>query len=171
MTEAFELARELQDSGIRITILQPARFAIAVEFWISMRRELRISDGELPSDWRERAVAYFRRRHAAGELQWFIAARGDEAVGSAAGFVRDGYPTDICTERRQGYVAGVYVQPQFRRRGLARALTSAAVGWLRSIRCGTIRLHAAERARPIYVSLGFQPSNEMVLQPSEADSC
>jgi GNAT superfamily N-acetyltransferase len=154
----------MQTEPFDIRAAMPDEFAIASEFWVAMRRELDMPDADLAPDWKARSVAYFTRRHAAGELQWFLAHDESKVVASASGFLLDGYPSEICTRRRVGYVAGVYVLPAWRRRGLARAVTEAAVDWLWSVGCRAVRLHAADEARPIYEALGFVPSNEMILE-------
>lgn len=154
----------MTESSVTISRAHPNEFGTASEFWIAMRRELEMPDADLGRDWKALAIAYFQRRHAARELQWFLARDGDKVVASAAGFLLDGYPSEICANRRVGYVAGVYVLPGWRRRGLARAVTVATVEWLWSIGCRAIRLHAAPEARPIYEELGFAPTNEMILE-------
>lgn len=150
-------------STVTIREADPSYFETASECWVAMRRELGMPDSDLAPDWKARSVDYFRRRHEAGELRWFFAFEGDRVVASAAGFLLDGYPRVIVTGRRAGYIAGVYVYPQWRRRGLARAVTQAAIDWLWSIGCRFIRLHAAENARPIYERMGFELSNELIL--------
>ncbi len=162
-------------SAITIRAADPSEFDIASEFWVSMRRELNMPDDDLAADWKARSVAYFRRRFAAGELCWFFACDGDTVVASGAGFLLDGYPSEICLRRRVGYVAGVFVDPAHRRRGLARAVTQACVDWLWRVGCRRVRLHAANNARAIYESMGFEPSNEMILErpasvPSDAQA-
>lgn len=154
----------MQPEAVAITSATPAEFDVASEFWVAMRRELEMPDADLASDWKARSIAYFTRRYEAGELQWFFARHVSQVVASAAGFLLDGYPREICLNRKVGYVAGVYVLPGWRRRGLARAVTQAAVDWLESIGCATVRLHAADDARPIYESMGFMSSNEMILR-------
>lgn len=153
-----------QSTDVEIKSVEPQHFDVAAEFWLAMRHELAMPDGDLPSDWKARAVAYFGRRYHAGELRWFFAWSDNKPVASAAGFLMDGYPSDICSLRRAGYVAGVFVDPEWRRRGLARAVTSAAVEWLKNLGCTSVRLHAANNARPIYESMGFIASNEMLLR-------
>jgi GNAT superfamily N-acetyltransferase len=152
------------ESSIIIRAADPSEFDIASEFWVSMRRELNMPDEDLAANWKTRSVDYFRRRYDAGELRWFLAYDGDTVVASAAGFLTDGYPSEICVNRRVGYVAGVFVKPRWRRRGLARAVTQAAVDWLWEIGCRVVRLHAANEARAIYEKMGFEPSNEMIIE-------
>jgi predicted GNAT family acetyltransferase len=58
----------------------------------------------------------------------------------------------------------VYVVPEQRRRGLATALTRAALDYLRGIGCTHALLHASPSGRPVYTGLGFQPTNELRLE-------
>lgn len=157
----------MPENPVTIRTADPREFDTASEFWVAMRRELDMPDADLAPDWKARAVAYFHRRYDAGELRWFLARDCNTVVASAAGFLLDGYPSAICTNRRVGYVAGVYVLPGWRRRGLARGITQAAVDWLWSIGCRIIRLHAADEARPIYEAMGFVASNEMIIERRE----
>lgn len=153
----------MPETPVVIKVASPEEFDVAAEFWVAMRRELHMPDGDLAPDWKARAVEYFERRAASGELRWFFACAGNTPVASAAGFLLDGYPAQICVNRRVGYIAGVYVQPRWRRRGLARAVTQAALDWLWEIGCRAVRLHSAENARGIYEAMGFEPSNEMIV--------
>jgi GNAT superfamily N-acetyltransferase len=154
----------MQTEAFDVRVASPDEFDVASDFWVAMRRELDMPDADLAPDWKVRSIAYFRRRHEAGELRWFLARDRGRVVASAAGFLLDGYPSEICVNRRVGYIAGVYVLPDCRRRGLARAVTVAAMDWLWSIGCRLVRLHAADEARPIYEALGFVPSNEMIIE-------
>lgn len=148
---------------IGISAATPEEFALAADFWLAMRREVGMGDRDLATDWKARSIAYCVRRHEAGELRWFFARDGGRAVASAVGFLLENYPA-ICLTSRTGYIAGVYVLPEYRERGLGRAVTQATLAWLRSLGCRRVRLHAADRARPMYEALGFGPSNEMIFE-------
>jgi GNAT superfamily N-acetyltransferase len=62
---------------------------------------------------------------------------------------------------RQGIILNVYVEPAFRRRGLARALVAAAIDWARTNQLAGLVLHASEAGRPLYAQMGFVATNEM----------
>jgi ribosomal protein S18 acetylase RimI-like enzyme len=61
------------------------------------------------------------------------------------------------------YLMSLYVEPPFRRRGIARHLVATMVEWSRAHGYRDIRLHASEQGRRLYESLGFRQTNEMRL--------
>jgi|SRR5579872_5548543 len=63
----------------------------------------------------------------------------------------------------RAYFLNVYTYPEFRKRGLARALTQKAIDWCRENQFKILWLHASNEGRPIYESLGFKATNEMKL--------
>lgn len=58
-------------------------------------------------------------------------------------------------------VVNVYTEPDWRGRGIARGLMQHLMQWAREEQFERVVLHASNAARPIYVSLGFQATNEM----------
>lgn len=75
------------------------------------------------------------------------------------------YPNVIKPELRKfGYIWHVFVLPEFKRRGLGRALTQAAIDHLRTIGCTTAVLNASDAGEPLYASMGFERGKEMRLK-------
>ena len=62
---------------------------------------------------------------------------------------------------REAYVLNVYVEPAHRRRGLARTLMQAILAWSADAGVGRVSLHASDEGRPLYLALGFAPTNEL----------
>jgi GNAT superfamily N-acetyltransferase len=62
-------------------------------------------------------------------------------------------------------LVNVYTEPQWRRRGIARALVVALMRWAADEGVDQLVLHASDAARPLYVSLGFAATNEMRWSP------
>jgi GNAT superfamily N-acetyltransferase len=58
-------------------------------------------------------------------------------------------------------LVNVYTEPQWRRRGIARALVVALMRWAADESFDQVVLHASDDGRPLYVSLGFAATNEM----------
>lgn len=61
-----------------------------------------------------------------------------------------------------GWIGAVGVRPAARRRGIARALTEAAVTWLAERGASTISLYATDLGRPLYERLGFVAEGDTV---------
>jgi len=61
-------------------------------------------------------------------------------------------------------ILNVYVEPEYRRRGIARQLMGVIIDWCRARGDLSIFLHASDKGRYLYSSMGFEPSNEMMLR-------
>lgn len=142
---------------------RPDELADAARHYLGMRREVGWDDGELDDDWETKFVATYERTARDGELRYFVAQADGALVGSALAFVRRSLSDGYLRTKPSGYLANVYVQRDHRRAGVARALTAAAIDWLRSLGCRIVRLQASETGRPLYESMGFTRSMEMEL--------
>ena len=60
----------------------------------------------------------------------------------------------------------VYTDPAWRGRGIARALMKTMMGWAAEQGFDRLVLHASDAGRPLYLSLGFEATNEMRWTPS-----
>jgi len=61
-------------------------------------------------------------------------------------------------------ILNVYVEPAYRRRGIARRLMEVMVDWCRARGFASVYLHASDEGRPLYTSMGFEPTPEMNLR-------
>lgn len=66
-------------------------------------------------------------------------------------------------QSERGYVLNVYVEPEYRRRGLARRLMAEAVAEAKRRGLRFMILHATDQGRPLYESLGWTDTAEMAL--------
>jgi GNAT superfamily N-acetyltransferase len=136
---------------------------VCAEFWHAMFVEIGKKNlSSWAQDWPARFVAYFSRRMRTGEATWYVCESDGEIVATACALVKDGYPHEI-NGLRWGYILGVRVDPDFRRRGIAERLTQQCIEWLKAESCDPIYLHASNAGRPIYERLGFVANNEMRL--------
>ncbi|HEX8806977.1 MAG TPA: GNAT family N-acetyltransferase [Candidatus Aquilonibacter sp.] len=134
--------------------------------WLAMFEEAgKHRESEFAPGWRERFIAHFSERIERGDARYFVAVEDGHIIGTAGAFFTEAYPAAI-HGLRSGYIFGVYVHPNHRGQGLARALTNLAIDFLRAGNPWAIRLHASNAGRPIYEQLGFVPTNEMELPRS-----
>lgn len=138
----------------------PADAPVLAQFWHDMLLESGIAGSGLVPDWRERLERDFGLQIAAGTMAWFLAEEAGHIVGTAGAFLRSGRSNILLDV--EATLAGIYVVPGHRRRGIARELTVRAIEWCKQRGCVRIRLQASDAGRPLYESLGFKPFSDMM---------
>jgi GNAT superfamily N-acetyltransferase len=61
----------------------------------------------------------------------------------------------------------VYTEPEWRGQGIARTLMKVLMQWAAGQGVDRMVLHASDAGRPLYLSLGFEPTNEMRWFPNK----
>jgi len=95
---------------------------------------------------------------------WLAEQSGSEVV-AGGGIVLahwPGFPGESLAQR--AWILNLYTEPHARRCGLATKLLRVMLEWCRAHGLATVSLHASPAGRPLYESLGFQPTNEMRLE-------
>jgi GNAT superfamily N-acetyltransferase len=128
--------------------------------------DLGIPAEALEPDGHRRVLAFMAEAREQLAFAAFVAEVGGAIVASASCQLhRPPYPGVLAPGFRQdGYIWGVFVEPAWRRYGLARRLTEATLSHLRGLGCGRAILNASPKGRSLYERMGFQPSNEMRLE-------
>ena len=104
-----------------------------------------------------------------GKYAGWITQDGSRPIASAGLLVLDWppHPLDPACEHR-GYLLNVFVEPEYRRRGLAHALVDLCLAEARRRRLRVVALHSSDAARPVYEAFGFRATSEMLyVEPSE----
>ena len=143
---------------------QRGELRLVAQHYLGMRRELGWPDGELDPEFASLFAATYDESATTGDSRYIVAEIDSRIVGSAVAMRRRTVSERYLKSLPTGYIANVYVDPAFRRRGAARSLTAAAIDWLRSIGCEVVRLQASQYGRPLYESMGFEPTGEMELR-------
>ena len=92
---------------------------------------------------------------------WFAIAP-DGSIAAGVGLWLMNWPPGLYTsEPWRGNILNVYTEREHRRRGLARNLVVTARDWAARHGIRVVILHSSDQGRPLYQSLGFQPTNEM----------
>ncbi len=106
----------------------------------------------------------FAQAVADGSYQGFLAVDGTGKVLGGGGIVISRWPGVYGQPRAErAMILNVYVEREYRRRGIARALMEKMIAWCRAHGFANVGLHASDEGRPLYEKLGFQPTNEMRL--------
>ena len=153
--------------------IRPARsddIPTVVDYRGRMLRELGWSDESRLEQVAPLAEEYLRQQFASGGCTGFVAEKPAASGSGAAEIVatvvvvwQSVPPSPRNLAGRQAYVLGMYVVPEYRRRGIAKALMEATVACATASGVPAITLHASDPGRALYEQLGFHPAPEMRL--------
>jgi GNAT superfamily N-acetyltransferase len=138
----------------------PRDLPVLVSYWHAMLQECGLVGSGLVPGWEGRLEEQFAFDMQAGSGTWFLAEEGGKVVGTCAVFRQMGRSQILLDVTAM--VAGMYVLPEYRGRGIARALMAWVLAWCREHGVKTIRLNASKAGRPLYESMGFVTATEMM---------
>jgi GNAT superfamily N-acetyltransferase len=95
---------------------------------------------------------------------WLMESADGKTIGGAGLLLRPLMPRPDALSGPEAVVLNVYVEPQFRRQGVARALMEALLHWCRTQPIPRIVLHPTPIGQALYESLGFKPRVEMLYE-------
>lgn len=102
--------------------------------------------------------------HAGAYVGWLAEESSRQKVVGGGGVVIapwPGFPGENRAER--AWILNMYTNPEVRRLGVAKRLLEMMIDWCRKQGYSTVSLHASAAGRPLYESMGFEPTNEMRL--------
>jgi GNAT superfamily N-acetyltransferase len=94
---------------------------------------------------------------------WLVEAGPEGVVAGGGVIVLDFQSHPIDPRPQRAWVVNMFTEPAHRHRGLARRLMDVMIDWCRADGMKILYLHASDFGRPLYASLGFEPTNEMRL--------
>jgi len=157
------------DLDIRVRVATLADIATLAHHRAEMFRDM----GQL-TEHNERPLtgaseSFFREVVGSGEyIAWLaVTTAAPERVVAGAGlWLRPMLPRPTPTgiiQGREALIANVYTEPEWRPRGVARLLMRHVLDYTNEHRVPRVLLHASDDGRPLYETLGFEPTNEMKL--------
>jgi GNAT superfamily N-acetyltransferase len=121
--------------------------------------------GELLDRIERVSADYFRDALATGAYQAWLGETPEGEIACGGGILIAAWPGFPGQGRAQrASILNMYTEPKSRRLGLAKRLMETMIAWCRAEGFGSVSLHASEFGRPLYESLGFEPTNEMRLK-------
>ncbi|MGH7715216.1 MAG: GNAT family N-acetyltransferase [Vulcanimicrobiaceae bacterium] len=98
---------------------------------------------------------WLRENTERGTLRSWVAATDGKVIGSVSCRMRETSPREFDLAGKEAYVQHLYVDPQYRRYGIGRALMQVLLDWCEANGHSRIALRTSEMARSLYESLGF----------------
>jgi len=95
---------------------------------------------------------------------WLAEESNGQIVGGGGIVIADwpGYPGENHAER--AWILNMFTEAGARRRGVAKRLLEVMIEWCRKRGFSALSLHASAAGRPLYETVGFQQTNEMMLK-------
>ncbi|ABF42552.1 GCN5-related N-acetyltransferase [Candidatus Koribacter versatilis Ellin345] len=109
------------------------------------------------------ARVYFTAALPSGGYVGWLAEADGKIVGGGGVVISEWPGNPGSTLAKRAMILNMFVEPEYRRRGIARALMVAMIDWCKAQGFPSVGLHASDEGRPLYESLGFGPTNEMRL--------
>src|SRR6266478_381534 len=106
---------------------------------------------------------YLASALANGTLHGWLACAGEKVVAGGVVLVSPWPSHPYDDQCRRATILNMYTDPPFRRQGIARRLMQTMIDWCRKEGFVHVTLHASDKGRPLYDSLGFEVTNEMRL--------
>jgi GNAT superfamily N-acetyltransferase len=130
----------------------------------SMYEAMGHTDREMLEEVLRVSEIYFRRALPAGRYRgWVAETEGGRVVGGGGIVINDWPAHPRETMPLRVWILNMYVEPEYRRRGIARRLMETMIAWCRATGYRNVSLHASQEGRPLYERMGFVPTNEMRL--------
>ena len=113
------------------------------------------------------ARTYFSHALADGSCCGWLALHGQDIVGGGILVIVDWPGVPGCALPKYPWILNVYVEPEFRRRGVAGMLMNAMIDYCRQAGFSSVALHPSAEGQPLYEKLGFTITSEMRLSLQE----
>lgn len=154
MTETYQIRRATVDDA-----------AIIAEQRAAMLRDAGMADEPTAELIQTNSVAPLTAMLNQDEYLGWLVEFGAQIVGGGGIILRRLLPRPGSLQMsHEAYILNVYIAPAHRRRGAARMLTTEMLDWCRAQGIKRVALHASTDGEPLYKSLGFERTTEMVLK-------
>ena len=98
---------------------------------------------------------YYKRHMADGTFVSWLAVDGDRIIGTSGMSFVEKPPYFGCPSGRIDLLSGMFTDPQYRRRGIAKELLARVVEEARKYGCGTVQITASDMGVLLYTDFGF----------------
>jgi GNAT superfamily N-acetyltransferase len=140
----------------------PADIPVISHHRLGMFAEMGIGDPSTYPVYASEFESFASQAMAAGTFQAWLAETASGEIISGGAVMIVPWPANPKDRKQQRvFLLNVFTEPEFRRRGIARSLVQTIADWCRGHGFGSVFLHASDAGRPLYHSMGFQPTSEL----------
>ena len=147
-------------STVSIRLACASDLSVLLEFRMAMIKDVFAGDAHAPA-WDPSEMRASNRswlaKHFGNDFTAWMAEIDGQIVGSAAILWWDHPPTPVNPGGVEAYVLNVYTRPEWRKRGVARALMEGVLREAQTAGARRIWLRASADGRHLYEEIGFSP--------------
>ena len=134
-----------------------------LDTFMDMRiRQLREEGAKEEIDLKPALRDYYNRHMADGTFVSWLAFDGDKIIGTSGMSFVEKPPYFGCPSGKVGLLSGMYTDPEYRRKGIAKELLSRVVNEAREYGCGTVQITASVMGVKLYTDFGFTHNNNFM---------
>lgn len=117
---------------------------------------------------RKNCYEYFLNAFDNNTCDVILAEEEKICIGTGIIFYYDSVPSTLNITGKNAYVTSMYVEPNYRKRGIGTAILERLIKKVRERNCTIIMLNASEVGKPLYKKIGFKEiQNGMILNLNE----
>lgn len=150
------------DAEYRIRMATPEDAAVIARHRAAMFHDMGEITDEEALRLKSAAFAQLRQLLADRRYVGWLVECGEAVVAGGGAMIGQTLPRPQIPEGgAAALIVNVYTEPGHRRRGLARQIMEAILGWCERNHISVVSLHASKAGRSLYERLGFVSTNEM----------
>lgn len=111
--------------------------------------------GELMADMMRGTEAFYKTHETDPELFSVVAVVENQVVGSGSIQFQERPPSVRTMNNILGYIFTIYVEAEYRRRGIARRIMEALHQKAQERGAGLLALNASDEGKPLYIQMGY----------------
>lgn len=113
---------------------------------------------------KENCYSYFRQALVRETCDVILAENNGSCIGTGIVFYYDSVPSAFNITGKNAYITSMYVDPEYRRKGIGTEIVSRMIAKARERGYPIIMLNASDMGKPLYYKLGFSEiNNGMIL--------
>ena len=134
-----------------------------VPTFVAMRiTQLKEEGAQSDLDLEPALTAYYQKHLADGTFVSWLAVDGEKIVGTSGMSFVEKPPYYSNPTGKIGLLSSMYTHPDYRRKGIARALLDRVVAEARKAGCGAVWITASEMGVLLYTSYGFEKNGRFL---------
>lgn len=142
--------------GLQMEIKFKRLTAHELDIFIKMRiDQLREEGAKEELDLTPALKDYYNRHLADGTFTAWLALDGDNIIGTSGMSFVEKPPYFGCPSGRIGLLSSMFTHPDYRRKGIARALLTRVINDAKEYGCGTVQITASDMGVKLYTDFGF----------------